>query len=671
MDEQVTREIMWNIGTGTKVAMYTLFVISSAILAYGVFRRFRFWRHGATPQGAAGEDSPGKNRVTVGGVLQRLGKHVLLEARIARLPSAWISHMMLFYGFIVLFIGTVLVAIEHYGILHFFYGRFYLVASFLLDLFGLGFVIALGLAMSRRAFSRVRPSSKPVDAAILWLLLLIGVTGFAIEGLRIAYDRPEFETVSFVGWLAADGFQASGLSGEVVLPWHRAVWWLHMVAVFVFLSIVPYTKLLHLLVAPLNIALTPEPRSGRLSPVSLEAVEATGRFGVEKSGDFTPGQLLSFDACTHCRRCESACPAFATDKPLSPMRLILDVAAHRDAGTSLHGKPISAETLWACTTCGACVYQCPVLINHLAAIVDMRRFLVGEGQVLGSSQSALRSIAATGNPWGLPQDERADWADGLSVPTTDEKPQTEILLWVGCAGSYDRRNQQVTRALVKIFVAAGVDYAILGKKERCTGDPARRIGDEFTFLEQAQHNVESLAQVGFQRVVTQCAHCFNTLKNEYPDFGGQYDVVHHTQFIRELIDAGRLKLKSGANHAPWTIHDPCYVARHNQMPDPPRAVLAALDGGSALRIVEPEQHGEATFCCGAGGGRMWMEEDIDKRVNFTRWQQLKQTGARTVATGCPYCMTMLDDASKNDESSGIDVKDVAELVAEQIAEPDV
>jgi Fe-S oxidoreductase len=298
----------------------------------------------------------------------------------------------------------------------------------------------------------------------------------------------------------------------------------------------------------------------------------------------------------------------------------------------------------------------------MGTIVEMRRHLVGEGQVVGSSQSALRTIAARGNPWGLPPEERDAWAEGLDVPRTDENPAPDVLLWVGCAGSYDRRNQQVTRALAKILKAANVNFAILGKRERCTGDPARRIGDEFTFMEQAQANVATLAGVKFKKIVTQCAHCFNTLGNEYPDFGGNYEVVHHTAFIEQLIAEGKLKLNAVSDGA-TAFHDPCYLSRHNDGAGPPRQVLQSAQ----LPIVEPEQHGRTTFCCGAGGGRMWMEEAIDQRVNFARWNQLKATGAKTVAVGCPFCMTMLDDASKQDADSGIAVQDVAELIAARLA----
>lgn len=665
--ELITREILWNIGPVTKTAMYLLFVVSLGFLGYGFYQRWVFWQRGQKDKPNGAPQNGRLKNAGIAGALKRIWQNVVLQVRIARIPWAWSSHMAVFYGFIVLFIGTVMVAIEHYGIAHFFYGRVYLTASFFLDLFGLAFVLGLVAAMlRRRGATKVKPSSRPIDSAILWLFLLIGATGFIIEAFRIVAQRPDFESVSFVGWWMAAGLEKLGLSPEAATTSHFVTWWVHMVMVFVFISMIPYTKLMHIFLAPANIARTEPWNSGRLVPVTMEEVEETGRFGVEEMEHFSRDRLLSFDACTHCRRCETACPAFATDKPLSPMRVVLDLAEARQHEGSLHGDVISAETLWSCTTCGACVYNCPVMIDQMGTIVDMRRHLVGEGQVLGSAQAALRSIAVHGNPWGLPQAERADWAEGLDVPTFEEQPNPEILLWIGCAGSYDRRNQKVSQAMVKILKAAKVDYAILGKRERCTGDSARRLGDEFTFLECATTNVDTLSQVQFGKIVTACAHCFNTLRNEYPDFGGQYEVQHHTEFIRELIDTGRLPLNEAELKESITFHDPCYLSRHNDGSQPPRDVLNTVSGPQ-LPIIEPEKHGRTGFCCGAGGGRMWMEEDIDKRVNFERWDQLKETGASTVAVGCPFCMTMMDDASKNDEEAGIAVKDVAELVAERLS----
>lgn len=680
---EITRPILWNIGIFTKISMYALATLATGAFVYGVWLRTRVWRRGrnarkvatANPTGdgkSAGQPETGEItlRPTWTQAASRLVKHVVVQQRIARIPLAWLSHLAIFYGFIVLFIGTVIVGLEHYGIFHLFgiswTGRFYTSTSFLLDLFGLGFVVAIPVAMLRRAgLTRVRPSSTWVDAAILWLFFVIGVTGFAIEALRIAYDFPPFEQrASFVGWVLARGFEGLGISGEAVKPWHLGSWWVHMVAVFAFIAMAPYTKLLHFVMAPINIAISPEPNSGRLLPINLEEVEETGSVGASTIADFSRRQLMSFDSCTQCRRCETACPAWNTNKPLSPMRVVLDIAQHGMHEGTLHGDVISAETLWSCTTCGACVHQCPVLIDQMGTIVEMRRHLVGEGQVVGSSQAALRTIAARGNPWGLPPEERDAWAEGLGVPTVDDNPSPDVLLWVGCAGSYDRRNQQVTRALARILKSAGVNFAILGKRETCTGDPARRLGDDFTFMGQAEQNVETLNGVKFRRVVTQCAHCFNTLKNEYPDYGGHYTVVHHTAFIQELISSGALKLSADENAGALAFHDPCYLSRHNDGSQAPRDVLG---DGLQLPILEPESHGERTFCCGAGGGRMWMEEAIDQRVNFSRFAQLKRTGAKTVAVGCPFCMTMLDDASKQEES-GVVVQDVAELVAARISE---
>lgn len=694
---EITRPILWNIDHFTKVSMYVLAAVAATIFAYGFWRRIRVWQRGQPRKNPA--ESPGILAEPFQSATTRLGsrrppgvsavsspvgriiRHVVLQQRIGRIPWAWLSHAGIFYGFIVLFVGTVIVGLEDYGVLRRFgiswTGRFYMFSSFWLDMLGLVFLGSIGIALARRLglTPQVQPSSRIVDALILWLFLLIGLTGFVVEGLRIGFDFPPFERgVSFVGWWLARAFRAAGISGESVRPWHLGTWWLHMVLAMAFIAIIPYTKLVHFLVAPLHVAITPERRSGRLKPVSLEEVEETGRVGLAEIGDFSRRQLLSYDACTHCRRCEAACPAFATGKPLSPMGVVLDIARNGSRQGSLHGNVISAETLWSCTTCGACVYNCPVLIDQMGTIIDLRRHLVGEGQVVGSSQAALRTIASRGNPWGLPPEERADWAAGLDVPTVADNPNPDVLLWVGCAGSYDRRNQQVTRALAKVLRAAGVNFSILGTRERCTGDPARRMGDEFTFVEQAQHNVATLSQLSFKRIVTQCAHCFNTLQNEYPDFGGNFEVVHHTAFLQELIDAGRLPQNtatpdSTANHkrskvdqGPVVFHDPCYLARHNSGAAPPRAVLNQV-AGELLPVVEPQRFGPDTFCCGAGGGRMWMEEQIDQRVNEVRWKQLKETGARTVAVGCPFCMTMLDDASKADSESGIEVKDLAEIVA--------
>ena len=652
-----TREILWNVGMPTRVSMYVLAAVTAVVFAYGMYRHYQVWRTGR----------PGPALGDVAARIKRVGLNALVQVKTARSAAGWVAHAGILWGFIALFIGTCLVGIEHYGILTFLHGQFYLVFSFVLDLFGLLFIIGILVMLGRRVLGRKYcPPTHVSDIVVLLLALAVAVTGFGVEAYRIVAQREtsSFETASFVGWAMAGMVEGKGISVEAATGRHFVVWWVHMILVYVLLGAIPYTKLLHMFVAPVSMLLIEESKPGRLAPLSMEEVEETGKFGVEAASDFTRRQLLSFDACIRCGRCYSACPAYATGKPLSPMKVVLSIRDGATSPDSLHGRSVEAETLWSCTTCRACEEECPVLIDHLTAIVDMRRHLVGEGQIRGSEQTALRNISATGNPWGLPNDERMDWAKDLDVPTVEDNPSPDVLFWVGCAGAFDRRNQKVTQAMVKILHAAGVNFAVLGKRERCTGDAARRLGDEFTFQEVAMQNVETLNGVQFKQIVTACAHCFSTLKNEYPDFDGHYDVQHHTQFLRRLVDEGRIPTTDGKLDG-IVLHDPCYVGRHNGEYDAPRETLR--EGLQlSLPLLETDRSREESFCCGAGGGRMWAEEAADQRVNLSRWEQLKATGAGTIATACPFCMTMLDDAAKEDEAAGMQVKDVAELIAEAI-----
>jgi len=656
----VTREILWNVPPWARALMYLLFLAAAAVCILGVVRRVRAWSRGRE-SGAS---------VSAGKAWGRLWRDAILQARIWRSGMAGLGHALVFWGFIVLFIGTCIVAVEDYGswLLDrehlFFTDTFYLAVSFALELFGVFFLIGLVLALSRRkSRGRFRPLSRGVDLGVLWLFLVIGLSGFVTEGLRIAaagggLESHPFERWSFVGWWLATGLQA--VDESLLATLHLGCWVGHMALSMAFIALVPYCKLRHIFFAPVHIALREDRKAGRYAGVSLEEVEETGRYGVSTPADFTRRQLMSFDACTECARCQTVCPATATGKPLSPMKVVLDIARAGGADESLHGEEISPEVLWACTSCGACVEECPVYIDQLGAIVDLRRHLVAEGEIRGSAQAALRSVAAAGNPWGMPREDRADWAVGLGVPTIEEVDSPEILFWVGCAGSYDRRSRKVTEAMVRILQAAGVRFAILGKSECCTGDPARRMGDEFTYTELAGANIQTLSAASFERVLTTCPHCFNTIRNEYPDLGGDYEVIHHSEFIEELLSSGRLELEDGGS-VRGTLHDPCYLARQNDVVEAPRSALRS----AGLEVVEPEQSGKDGFCCGAGGGRMWMEEDTGERINSERWRQLQETEPETVAVGCPFCMTMMTDARDAVESE-VEVKDIAELVAERL-----
>lgn len=668
----IRREILWNIPGWAQTLMYALCLVALVVAIHGFRRRWRAWSAGL----------PTGEFPTMSAVLGRWWRHAILQARLWRVPMAGWSHAGIFWGFIVLFIGTCIVAVEDYGgwitgrepfLL---YGWFYLVVSAALEVFGLAFIAGLIVALLRRRVdAKWRPLSRPIDYAVLWLLLIIALTGFVTEGVRIAGaaggpDGIAFEKCSFVGWWLAAPL--AGSDPNALRLAHLVLWIVHMVLSMGFIAALPYCKLRHLVITPLHVALTNPQRPGALAGVSLEEVEATERYGASSIGDFTSQQLRSFDACTECARCQNVCPAYATDKPLSPMQVVLDIsrmagwttaAEGEDFKPRLHGDAITPEVLWSCTSCAACVQECPVMIDQLGAIIDMRRALVGEGEIRGSAQNALRSVGASGNPWGLPAEERMEWAADLSVPTLESEPQPEILFWVGCAGSFDRRSQKVSRAVVKILQHAGVRFAVLGKGECCTGDPARRLGDEFTFQEMANANIETLNAAGVERIVATCPHCFNSLKNEYPEYGGQYTVVHHSQLIAELLVAGALKLvPQGAGQKRTVVyHDACYLGRQNGEYDAPRRALAA----AGLEVREPEAARERGFCCGAGGGRMWMEEDIGSRVNEERWRQLTESSPDRVAVACPFCMTMMRDAAAAKEDE-VEVEDVAEVIASRL-----
>jgi Fe-S oxidoreductase len=383
-----------------------------------------------------------------------------------------------------------------------------------------------------------------------------------------------------------------------------------------------------------------------------------------------------------CGRCEEACPAYATGKPLSPKKVVQDLKrlmtlnlthhASRitESQRALHDDTIQAETLWSCTACSACVEVCPVRIDPLTLITDMRRNRVGEGVLSGTAATALRRMQSSANPWGLPAVERANWSEGLGAPTARENPNFEVLYWIGCAGSYDRRAQRVARAVVKLLKHAGVNFAILGREEKCTGESARRLGDEFLFQELAQANIATLAKYNVRKILAHCPHCLNSLLKDYSQFGGQYEVIHHTQFISQLIKDGRLKVPSTTGQSDTgsvTYHDPCYLARVNGIHEAPREVLRTALGASSAPpdFREMLRNREKTFCCGAGGGRMWMEEDPKQRVSTVRAKEALATGAKTVAVGCPFCLTMITDGVAAQDSSAR-VLDVAEILAERL-----
>jgi Fe-S oxidoreductase len=654
-----TREVFWNIAHGWVI--YPLFAISLGIAGYGIWRRWQSWRQGLPVERF---DRPQER-------LRLLFKHALGQQRTLRERHARIFHAFIFFGFIALTVATTVVMIHHDFGVPLMQGWFYLIfQSFIVDLFGALTLFGLTIALWRRWSLKPKKLVYTDEAeTILLALLAIVLTGFLVEGWRIAVTHDPWGAWSPFGWLVARASQAV-LNDALIEHLHFVSWWTHAVLVFGFIAWAPYTKMIHALTGPLNIYTARlEPSGALLKTIDFEKAET---LGVKTLAGFTWKDLLDLDACTECGRCTAVCPANTVGKQLSPRDLILDLrgllrshAVNGEQASIISVAPATApEALWSCTTCGACMEACPVFIEQMPKIVDLRRYLVmEEADFPDTMQDAITSLESRGHPFKGTQAGRLDWAAGLNVKTIGEVADAEVLLWVGCGGALLERNQKVVRATAQLLEKAGVKFAILGREEKCTGDPARRIGNEFLFEMLAKGNVETLAQYNVKKIVTSCPHCFNTFRNEYPQFGGHYEVYHHSEFLAQLVDDGKLA-PGAATEQRITYHDPCYLGRHNGVFDAPRQLVQIA---SRTAPVEMSQNRAQAFCCGGGGGMSFVDEPKDKRVNQHRAQQALDTGAEVVAVGCPFCMTMLEDGIKARKGErAVQVLDVAELLWQSV-----
>jgi Fe-S oxidoreductase len=664
-EPEATREVLWNISHVW--VMYAMFAASLAVAFYGLRRRLSVWRRGLP---AERFDRPGAR-------LMMVVKHALEQRRTAREKYAAIFHTSIFYGFVILTVATTVVMIDYDFGLPIMRGAFYLYfQSFIVDLIGALVLVGVGVAAARRLILKPKKLVYTDESLlILGAIFLIALTGFLVEGWRIAVTNDPWRAWSPFGNLVAAASQSLMTEGSMATA-HRIVWWFHAALAFGFIAWAPYTKMIHVLTGPLNIYTARlEPTGGSLKAMDFDKLAETGEpMGVKSLAGFTWKDLLDLDACTECGRCTSVCPASTVGKSLSPRDIILDLRNFaRGDGDSAFAAPIinavpatAAESLWQCTTCGACMEACPVFIEQMPKIVDMRRYLVmEESDFPDTMQEAITSLESRGHPFRGTQSSRIDWAEGLNVKTIAEAPDAEVLLWVGCGGALIERNQKVVRATAQLLEQAGVKFAILGREEKCTGDPARRIGNEFLFEMLAKANVEKLGQYGVKKIVTSCPHCFNTFRNEYPQFGGDYKVFHHSEFLAKLVDEGKLNPAATGDQT-ITFHDPCYLGRHNGVFDAPRKLVQI---SSRNAPVEMEQNRKNGFCCGGGGGMSFVEEPKDKRVNQERARQALETEADVVAVGCPFCMTMMEDgvnARKGERD--VRVMDVAELLWQSVKE---
>lgn len=674
-----TRTIFLHIPAWEQALFYVIIAGSLLAMAWQIAARVRLWKTGRpVAPNREGWRYWLPTRDALGRWMGRLGTYVLAQKKVrsSRKRTGAPMHLLIFYGFLSLFLATSLLAVAKYGPWNFHRGTYYVVYETTFDLLGLLFVAGIAWALIRRlleanrgaksvalarekedpafanqlAQNRRHPLSHTLsDTAALALLLVVGLSGYWLEAARISNVPQTWDTASVVGYAWA---QAQGPVGDGL---YRFVWWFHTFWIAVFFAVLPRMRIRHLVMAILSTAGKPETPVGKLRTIPMEEVEETGQIGVAHARDYSRWHLMSLDACMECGRCTEVCPAWNVGKVLNPKQVVQDV---RDAMAT--GQPVAErvteEALWQCTTCNACVEACPVLIRHVDLIVDARRHLVAEGKLSGSGATMLRQVTSTGHAWGRPAIDREDWMKGLEVPLCRDGVEFEFLFWVGCAGATDSGAMKTTRAVAELLTKAGVKFACLGKEEACTGDPARRLGDEFLFQEHAGKNASVFAKYGVKKVVTACPHCFNSLKHEYGDFEASMEVWHHSQLLAQLVDQGKLVAATVGSNV--TFHDPCYLSRVNDDPNSPRRTL-----GPGLK--EPDPHGVKTRCCGAGGGRMWFDEPPTERPSNARVDQLLATGAKTIALGCPFCRIMLDAGVKSVTDEEIRLVDLAELLQEK------
>jgi Fe-S oxidoreductase len=601
-----------------------------------------------------------------------LGQRKLLQQLVPGL-----IHAAIFWGFLVLFPTIVMAmigAVDKESTLPWLGHQGWF--AFMVDLFAvLVLVGVIGAAFIRKVQRPARFEGSHLGEADLILALIAGIVTTLLlwHASRIALGLNEWPEGSSPVSNALSNLFGDGGVTEVL---ERVFVWAHILIILSFLAYLPHSKHLHIATAAFNVYFTRTRARGRLEPLRFDVPEEEMRFGAGTAPDLTWKQMLDTFSCTECGRCQDVCPAWATGKELSPKLLIMALRdqVFEEGPKLIRGEDgfepsplvpnaVTDNVVWDCVTCGACVRECPVSIEHVDHIIDLRRHLVMmDSSFPTESEQMLRDVERASNPWGKPQTERADWAAELGVRVLEPgDPAPEVLYWVGCAASFDERARTAAESTAKLLKAAGVDFAILGPRESCTGDPARRIGNEYLFQAHAEQNVSTLNDAGVTKIVASCPHCFNTLGNEYPDFGGKYEVVHHTELLADLMREGRLEPAEG-NGQTITYHDSCYLARHNDVRADPRAIVEAVG-----KPIEMERREERTFCCGAGGAHMWMEERAGA-INEERVREAAETGAETLAVACPFCTVMLDDGVKS-RGDELRVVDVSTLLAESLDAP--
>jgi Fe-S oxidoreductase/nitrate reductase gamma subunit len=668
----------------TPTVMYFAFAVALIFFILGIYRKSHAYGVGLRE---------------IWKLISRLGSPSLWtngigQKKILRTRFGGLMHSAMFYGIAALTIGTILVGIDidlirpNGAIL--LYGSGYLLFEVLLDTLGLVFVIGVLLALWRKTFSRPKyVGSDRFDISILIGMLYLGITGFVLEGFRLTLIPVPWSQYSPVGDLFSRAFVAAGVVYNTTwVAFYQAFWWVHALVAFALIASIPYTKFFHAASSIPNMVLLGKPIKGRMS-TPFDLMELTHqenpqevKVGFSTIGELTWDRKAMLDSCTNCGRCETVCPATAAGRDLSPRTLVQELKSQIRFDRSLDDKDlfqrniVREEEQWACTTCYACVQECPVSIRQLDFILDLRRYLVSINKVDERKSALLSNLARNQNPYGFNSAERGRWANGLGVKTLSEKQDVEYLYWVGCICSFDERAQRVARAFCKILQKARISFAILGSEEFCNGDPARRLGEEGRFQDLVFANIQIFRKYNVKKIVTSCPHCFNTLKNEYPVFGSPVvEVIHHSQLISKLIGEGKIVL-TYKTHEGATFHDACYAGRYNDLYEEPRnAILAATANG----IKEMHRHKDRAFCCGAGGSNYWYKVQQQTTISGIRYEEARNTKSTLLATECPFCLSMFEDASRvfpvNSSSSSsssssstncMKIRDIAEIVAENL-----
>jgi Fe-S oxidoreductase/nitrate reductase gamma subunit len=668
------REALWNIGLEGWI-FYVLGTLVVLFLCYGVYihiKRLMIGRKANRANNWLARIKDHLRLLVTDGLLHRKFFGVQKPLRKRELYPGFM-HFFIFSGFLILLITTIVGIFEKWIT-----GNFYLAFSVISDFFGILVFVGVLMALFRRyIWKPKRLDNKPEDLWALLIIMVIVITGFLVEGLRIAdtemVAHPGWAVWSPGGWVFAQAFKNAG--DATLLAWHKGLWWFHVVFSFGLFMYVAVTnsRLYHILWDLTNMFFRNLGAKGALEPIDLEKTE---HFGADKIEDLSWKQLLDLEACTRCGRCQDACPAFASGKTLNPKNIILDLKAHlyeaypgtfslkkAEKRKEMLGEVIKEETIWDCTTCRACMEACPVYIEHVPKLIDMRRNLAMEkSKFPEAAQQALQSLQSRMHPYRGTTATRTSWMEGLNIPIVEDTKDIEVLYWVGCSAALEERNMKVAKATAKVMQAAGVKFVVLGDEEICCGDPARRMGDEYLFQTLCKQNIEILNKHNVKKIVTACPHCFNSFKNEYPQFGGNFEVVHHTTFFADLLKSGRLKVnyvytKNAA------YHDSCYLGRYNDIFSAPREILEAVN----LSKIELPRRLTDSFCCGGGGGHIWMEEDPEKRVNVLRVEEIIKAGADCVATACPYCLSMFEDGLKaKGAEEKVKTMDLSELLWEAI-----